>query len=105
MRFRLRLPAPTSKKIGSGADLKVAAPAAPVPGSGSATLSPTMRIQICINQTKPSCVSDLKPKVACQLLPGLPAYCLFMLIRHLDHINDDKNVRGLIQVDLVLFRS
>jgi hypothetical protein len=32
------------------------------------------------------------------MLPGLPAYCLFMLIRYLDNINDDKNVRGLIQV-------
>ena len=28
---------------------------------------------------------------------GMPAYVLFMLIRHLDHINDDKNVRTLIQ--------
>ena len=23
------------------------------------------------------------------MLPGLPAYVMFMLIRHLDHINDD----------------
>ncbi|XP_023346173.1 unconventional myosin-Va, partial [Eurytemora carolleeae] len=42
-------------------------------------------------------ISDLKPKVASQLPPGLPAYFLFMLIRHLDHINDEKNVRTLIQ--------
>ena len=28
---------------------------------------------------------------------GLPAYVMFMLIRHLDHINDDRSVRTLIQ--------
>ena len=44
---------------------------------------------------------DLKPKVASQLPPGLPAYFLFMLIRHLDHINDEKNVRTLIQVQKI----
>ena len=43
-------------------------------------------------------ITDLKPRVAAQMLPGMPAYVLFMLIRHLDHINDDKNVRSLIQV-------
>jgi len=42
-------------------------------------------------------ITDLKPRVAAQLVPGMPAYVLFMLIRHLDHINDDKNVRSLIQ--------
>jgi len=42
-------------------------------------------------------ITDLKPRTAAQMLPGLPAYVLFMLIRHLDHINDDKNVRSLIQ--------
>ena len=42
-------------------------------------------------------ITELKPRVASQMLPGLPAYILFMLIRHLDHINDDKNVRSLIQ--------
>ena len=42
-------------------------------------------------------ITDLKPRVAAQMLPGMPAYVLFMLIRHLDHINDDKNVRSLIQ--------
>eukprot|EP00092_Neocalanus_flemingeri_P009668 GFUD01010409.1.p1 GENE.GFUD01010409.1~~GFUD01010409.1.p1 ORF type:complete len:1838 (+),score=622.26 GFUD01010409.1:290-5803(+) len=44
-----------------------------------------------------SIITDLKPRVACQMLPGMPAYIVFMLIRHLDHINDDKNVRSLIQ--------
>jgi len=42
-------------------------------------------------------ITDLKPRVAAQMLPGLPAYFTFMLIRHLDHINDEKNVRTLIQ--------
>jgi len=42
-------------------------------------------------------ITELKPRLASQMLPGLPAYILFMLIRHLDHINDDKNVRSLIQ--------
>ena len=42
-------------------------------------------------------ITELKPRLASQMLPGLPAYVLFMLIRHLDHINDDKNVRTLIQ--------
>merc|ERR1719381_313323 len=42
-------------------------------------------------------ITELKPRLASQMLPGLPAYVLFMLIRHLDHINDDKNVRSLIQ--------
>merc|ERR1719410_1225693 len=44
-----------------------------------------------------SIITDLKPRIASQMLPGMPAYILFMLIRHLDHINDDKNVRSLIQ--------
>jgi myosin-5 len=42
-------------------------------------------------------ILDLKPKVASQMLPGLPAYFLFMMIRHLDYMNDEKNVRTLIQ--------
>jgi len=44
-----------------------------------------------------SLIVDLKPKVASQMLPGLPAYFLFMMIRHLDYMNDEKNVRTLIQ--------
>merc|ERR1712181_188451 len=43
-----------------------------------------------------SAITDLKPRVAAQMLPGMPAYVLFMLIRHLDHINDDKNVSRLL---------
>ncbi|XP_031836007.1 dilute class unconventional myosin isoform X3 [Nomia melanderi] len=41
-------------------------------------------------------VIDLKPRVAVTLLPGLPAYILFMCIRHTDFINDDQKVRLLL---------
>ena len=42
-------------------------------------------------------ISDLKPKLALQMLPGLPAYILFMMVRYTDHINNDAFVRSLIQ--------
>ncbi|XP_076169169.1 dilute class unconventional myosin isoform X2 [Ptiloglossa arizonensis] len=41
-------------------------------------------------------VIDLKPRVAVTLLPGLPAYILFMCIRHTDCINDDTKVRLIL---------
>ncbi|XP_014602848.1 PREDICTED: unconventional myosin-Va isoform X1 [Polistes canadensis] len=41
-------------------------------------------------------VIDLKPRVAVALLPGLPAYIIFMCIRHTDCINDDDKVRSLL---------
>ncbi|KAF2349500.1 Dilute domain [Trinorchestia longiramus] len=41
-------------------------------------------------------IYDLKPRIAVSLLPGLPAYILFMCIRHTDHINDDEKVRSLL---------
>lgn len=34
--------------------------------------------------------ADLKPQVAVTLLPGLPAYILFMCIRHTDFVNDEE---------------
>jgi hypothetical protein len=34
--------------------------------------------------------------VAVNLLPGLPAYILFMCIRHTDYTNDDDKVRALL---------
>lgn len=40
--------------------------------------------------------SDLKPRMAVSLLPGLPAYILFMCIRHTDFTNDDDKVRSLL---------
>ncbi|XP_076081193.1 uncharacterized protein LOC143052106 isoform X12 [Mytilus galloprovincialis] len=41
-------------------------------------------------------IMDLKPRVAVGLLPGLPAYVLFMCVRHTDYVNDDEKVRGLL---------
>ncbi|XP_076679320.1 dilute class unconventional myosin isoform X2 [Andrena cerasifolii] len=41
-------------------------------------------------------IIELKPRVAVTLLPGLPAYILFMCIRHTDCINDDEKVRLLL---------
>jgi len=47
-----------------------------------------------------SFLADLKPKMAAQMLPGLPAYIFFMMIRYTDHINNDDFVR---QVELLSF--
>ncbi|XP_014489447.1 PREDICTED: unconventional myosin-Va isoform X2 [Dinoponera quadriceps] len=41
-------------------------------------------------------VIDLKPQIAVRLLPGLPAYILFMCIRHTDCVNDEDKVRSLL---------
>ncbi|KAH9495975.1 Unconventional myosin-Va, partial [Bulinus truncatus] len=41
-------------------------------------------------------VQDLKPKMAAGLIPGLPAYVLFMCVRHTDYINDDDKVKSLL---------
>ncbi|KAJ6664112.1 hypothetical protein lerEdw1_008327 [Lerista edwardsae] len=42
-------------------------------------------------------ILDLKPRgVAVNLLPGLPAYILFMCVRHADYLNDDQKVRSLL---------
>lgn len=30
------------------------------------------------------------------LIPGLPAYILFMCVRHADYLNDDQKVRSLL---------
>lgn len=38
--------------------------------------------------------------MAAQMLPGLPAYIFFMMIRYTDHINNDDFVR---QVELLSF--
>ena len=34
--------------------------------------------------------------MAAGLLPGLPAYILFMCVRHTDYVNDDEKVRSLL---------
>ncbi|KRT84142.1 Myosin head, partial [Oryctes borbonicus] len=41
-------------------------------------------------------VVDLKPRTAVTLLPGLPAYIMFMCIRHTDFINDEDKVKALL---------
>ncbi|KAM4749654.1 unconventional myosin-Va isoform 3-T3 [Rhinophrynus dorsalis] len=42
-------------------------------------------------------ILELKPRgVAVNLIPGLPAYILFMCVRHADYLNDDQKVRSLL---------
>ncbi|XP_077476300.1 unconventional myosin-Va isoform X5 [Stigmatopora argus] len=42
-------------------------------------------------------ILELKPRgVAISVIPGLPAYILFMCLRHADYVNDDKKVRTLL---------
>ncbi|ESN92553.1 hypothetical protein HELRODRAFT_189498 [Helobdella robusta] len=43
-----------------------------------------------------SLIIEMKPRLAMQHLPGLPAYIIFMCIRHTDHMNDDDKVRSLL---------
>lgn len=40
--------------------------------------------------------TDLTPRVAITLYPGLPAIILFMAIRYTDLVNNDRNVRNLL---------
>ena len=40
--------------------------------------------------------SDFSPKQAEGHLPGLPAYIIFMCIRHADYMNDDRKVKQLL---------
>lgn len=45
----------------------------------------------------PAVSPELKPRgVAVNLIPGLPAYILFMCLRHADYNNDDQKVRTLL---------
>ncbi|XP_022899670.2 unconventional myosin-Va [Onthophagus taurus] len=41
-------------------------------------------------------VVDLNPRTAVTLLPGLPAYIVFMCVRHTDFINDEDKVQSLL---------
>ncbi|BFZ26086.1 hypothetical protein BsWGS_29125 [Bradybaena similaris] len=41
-------------------------------------------------------ILQLEPKLAVTLTPGLPAYILFMCVRHADHIHDDEKVKSLL---------
>ncbi|XP_049882517.1 unconventional myosin-Va isoform X2 [Pectinophora gossypiella] len=42
-------------------------------------------------------ILDLKPRVAVTLLPGLPAYILFMMLRHMDHVDDEPKMHQLMK--------
>ena len=50
-------------------------------------------------------IYDLKPKVALQMIPGLPAYILFMMIRYTDYVNNESNVRSLIQQSIFFVKK
>uniref|UniRef100_A0A8B9ZL37 Myosin-Vb n=1 Tax=Anas platyrhynchos TaxID=8839 RepID=A0A8B9ZL37_ANAPL len=41
-------------------------------------------------------ITDLKPQVVAATVPCLPAYILYMCIRHADYINDDQKVHSLL---------
>ncbi|XP_066501626.1 unconventional myosin-Vb isoform X1 [Hoplias malabaricus] len=41
-------------------------------------------------------ITDIKPHVVSATVPCLPAYILFMCIRHADYINDDQKVHSLL---------
>ncbi|XP_051659620.1 unconventional myosin-Vb isoform X2 [Manacus candei] len=41
-------------------------------------------------------ITDLKPQAVSATVPCLPAYILFMCLRHADYINDDQKVHSLL---------
>lgn len=43
-----------------------------------------------------SLINDIKPSAVSATVPCLPAYILFMCIRHADYINDDQKVESLL---------
>lgn len=43
-----------------------------------------------------SLISDIRPSIVSATVPCLPAYILFMCIRHADYINDDQKVESLL---------
>lgn len=43
------------------------------------------------------CFIELRPETALKLLPGLPAYILFMCIRYYDFTKEEKRVSSLIK--------
>lgn len=45
----------------------------------------------------PTAPPELKPKgVVVNVIPGLPAYILFMCIRHADYLNDEAKLKSLM---------
>ncbi|XP_039606325.1 unconventional myosin-Vb isoform X1 [Polypterus senegalus] len=45
-------------------------------------------------------ISDMKPQMVSATVPCLPAYILFMCIRHADYINDDQKVHSLFNATI-----
>uniref|UniRef100_A0A8C6UTR1 Unconventional myosin-Vb n=1 Tax=Neogobius melanostomus TaxID=47308 RepID=A0A8C6UTR1_9GOBI len=43
-----------------------------------------------------SLITDIRPSIVSATVPCLPAYILFMCIRHADYINDDQKVESLL---------
>nr|XP_033790509.1 unconventional myosin-Vb isoform X1 [Geotrypetes seraphini] len=41
-------------------------------------------------------ITDMKPQLVSATVPCLPAYILFMCIRHADYVNDDQKVHSLL---------
>lgn len=50
-------------------------------------------------------LTELKPRLASSLLPGLPAYILFMCVRHTDYAHDDVKVRSLLTNTIVSIKK
>uniref|UniRef100_A0A8C2BGA6 Myosin VB n=1 Tax=Cyprinus carpio TaxID=7962 RepID=A0A8C2BGA6_CYPCA len=45
-------------------------------------------------------ITDMKPNAVSATVPCLPAYILFMCIRHADYINDDQKVHSLLTANI-----
>lgn len=50
-------------------------------------------------------ITDLTPRVAIGLLPGLPAYIILMCIRYTDLVNTDEHVRTLLTNFVVMVKK
>ncbi|XP_062277204.1 unconventional myosin-Vc [Scomber scombrus] len=51
-------------------------------------------------------ILDLKPKgVVVNMIPGLPAYILFMCVRHADYLNDDAKLKSLMNAIIIAIKK
>lgn len=50
-------------------------------------------------------ITELKPRTAITLLPGLPAYILFMCIRYTDLVNTDTHVKTLLTNFVIMVKK
>ncbi|KAA0724617.1 Unconventional myosin-Va [Triplophysa tibetana] len=58
------------------------------------------------NKLNKTLITELKPKgVAVNLIPGLPAYILFMCLRHADYANDDQRVSTLLNSSIYAIKN